>query len=304
VNHPNPISSTPKTKYPFGMHMPGRTFSTGSYRYGFQGQEKDDEIKGDGNSINYKYRIHDPRLGRFLSVDPLARDYPQWSAYVFSGNQIIAARELEGLEPIWVQNLGNWFRNLPDQGPFQNQKLNKHFNENIYGPDNQKRILNSKEFKIARDITIIGGGIIAIAASGGTATPAVMAAFGIVSGATAFAGGSTKLVLDIKGEYELSDKIPTSFTEATVGLVLKYSFEGRQYEEEVNVAVDILKISEDMLSFKVDLKKLNELPTDIEAIQITVKSINYLLYIADSNLESSSSENEATSQQEVLNEDN
>jgi RHS repeat-associated protein len=80
------------------MHMPGRTFSSGSYRYGFQGQEKDDEIKGDGNSINYKYRVHDPRLGRFLSVDPLAPDYPWNSPYAFSENRVIDGVELEGLE--------------------------------------------------------------------------------------------------------------------------------------------------------------------------------------------------------------
>lgn len=70
------------------------------YRYGFQGQEKDDEIKGEGNSINYKYRMHDPRIGRFLSIDPLSAKFPQWSSYVFSGNRVIDARELEGLEPV------------------------------------------------------------------------------------------------------------------------------------------------------------------------------------------------------------
>ena len=36
------------------------------YRYGFQGQERDDEIKGKGNSVNYTYRMHDTRLGRFF----------------------------------------------------------------------------------------------------------------------------------------------------------------------------------------------------------------------------------------------
>ena len=43
--------------YPFGMTMPGRQYNGGDFRYGFQGQEKDDEIKGEGNSINYKYRF-------------------------------------------------------------------------------------------------------------------------------------------------------------------------------------------------------------------------------------------------------
>src|SRR5690554_4083397 len=70
----------------------------GSYRYGFQGQEMDDEIKGEGNSINYKYRMHDPRVGRFFAVDPLAGEYPWNSPYAFSENRVIDGIELEGLE--------------------------------------------------------------------------------------------------------------------------------------------------------------------------------------------------------------
>ena len=59
----------------------------------------DDEVKGEGNSVNYKYRMHDPRVGRFFAVDPLTKKYPQWSPYQFSGNQVIHTVELEGLEP-------------------------------------------------------------------------------------------------------------------------------------------------------------------------------------------------------------
>lgn len=68
------------------------------YAYGFQGQEKDDEIKGEGNSINYKFRMHDPRIGRFFAVDPLSPKYPHNSPYAFSENTVINAIELEGLE--------------------------------------------------------------------------------------------------------------------------------------------------------------------------------------------------------------
>ncbi len=70
----------------------------GDYRHSFQGQESDPEIKGDGNSINYKYRMHDPRIGRFFAVDPLAPKYPHNSPYAFSENRVIDAIELEGLE--------------------------------------------------------------------------------------------------------------------------------------------------------------------------------------------------------------
>src|SRR5690606_18995758 len=51
------------------------------YRFGFNGQEKDNEIKGIGNSLDFGERMHDTRLGRFLSVDPEAANAPGWSPY-------------------------------------------------------------------------------------------------------------------------------------------------------------------------------------------------------------------------------
>jgi RHS repeat-associated protein len=84
--------------YPFGMLMPGRNGNSGDYRYGFQGQEKDDELKGEGNSVNYKFRMHDSRVGRFFAEDPLASKFAFNSPYTFSQNLVISAVELEGLE--------------------------------------------------------------------------------------------------------------------------------------------------------------------------------------------------------------
>lgn len=86
---------------PFGVTLENRNLTlTGAEksRYGFQNQEMDDEIKGPGNSVNYEYRMHDPRLGRFFAIDPLADKYPWNSVYAFSENRLIDSRELEGLE--------------------------------------------------------------------------------------------------------------------------------------------------------------------------------------------------------------
>lgn len=58
----------------------------------------DNELKGEGNSINYKFRMYDPRVGRFFAVDPLSMEYPHYTPYSFSGNKVIAYVELEGLE--------------------------------------------------------------------------------------------------------------------------------------------------------------------------------------------------------------
>jgi RHS repeat-associated protein len=84
--------------YPFGFKMPGRQWSNGSYRYGFNGKEEDDEVKGDGNQLDYKMRIYDPRLGRFLSVDAIADEYPQLTPYQFASNQPIESVDMDGLE--------------------------------------------------------------------------------------------------------------------------------------------------------------------------------------------------------------
>jgi RHS repeat-associated protein len=80
------------------MLLPGRHGNSSDYRYGFQGQEKDDEIKGEGNSLNFKYRMADVRINRFTSIDPLSASYPHYSPYSFAGNKLIAYKELEGLE--------------------------------------------------------------------------------------------------------------------------------------------------------------------------------------------------------------
>lgn len=108
---------------------------SGWYLYGFQGQEMDDEIKGEGNSVNYKYRMHDPRIGRFFAVDPLAAKYPQWSPYAFSGNQVIHTTELEGLEP-QVDLNGNLagYKIINGDGPTQIASfLNDSKNKEKYG---------------------------------------------------------------------------------------------------------------------------------------------------------------------------
>jgi len=73
------------------------------YRYGFQGQERDDEVKGIGNSYNFNFRFYDPRLGKFLSIDPLFANFPWNSPYAFSENKVIAFREFEGLEAWDIQ---------------------------------------------------------------------------------------------------------------------------------------------------------------------------------------------------------
>jgi RHS repeat-associated protein len=89
--------------YAFGMEMMGRTYNAiSSYRYGFNGKEQDNDI--DGNSYDYGYRIYNPRLGRFLSTDPLYKDYAHLTPYQFASNSPIFSIDRDGreFEPYWA----------------------------------------------------------------------------------------------------------------------------------------------------------------------------------------------------------
>ena len=82
---------------PFGVELDGRTVS-GGYRYGYQGSEKDNETKGNGNSYTTEFRQLDPRLGRWLSVDPLSFKFPWQSPYIQANNNPIIYSDNKGLE--------------------------------------------------------------------------------------------------------------------------------------------------------------------------------------------------------------
>jgi hypothetical protein len=105
----------------------------------------DNEIKGVGNSINYKYRMHDPRLGRFFAVDPLAGKYPFYSPYAFSGNRVNDAVELEGKEPVHYQD------------PYTVWKMNQVFTGEISPKEGAKSCLLSSSAYGAGFLSGIGG---------------------------------------------------------------------------------------------------------------------------------------------------
>lgn len=69
---------------------------TESYNYKYQGQERQDEMGLNWDS--FKWRNYDYAIGRFMSIDPLAENYPYNSTYAFQENKMGLGRELEGLE--------------------------------------------------------------------------------------------------------------------------------------------------------------------------------------------------------------
>ena len=55
-------------------------------------------MKGEGNQQDYGMRVYDGRLGRFLSVDPLTKEYPWYTPYSFAGNKPITFIDRDGEE--------------------------------------------------------------------------------------------------------------------------------------------------------------------------------------------------------------
>ena len=87
--------------FPFGMTIDSRSYTAATtYRYGFNGKENDKET----GEQDYGMRIYDPRIGKFLSVDPISKKYPELTPYQFASNTPIMAVDLDGLEIFYAAN--------------------------------------------------------------------------------------------------------------------------------------------------------------------------------------------------------
>ena len=51
--------------------------------------EMDDEVKGEGNSYDFRARMYDPRVGRWFSTDAFESKHASISPYVFALNNPI-----------------------------------------------------------------------------------------------------------------------------------------------------------------------------------------------------------------------
>jgi RHS repeat-associated protein len=117
-----PSILTTSDNYAFGLEMPDRTTSSLSenHRFGFNGKEKDPSM-GSLTHYDYGFRIYNPAIGRFLSVDPLTKGFPWYTPYQFAGNTPIQAIDLEGLEiftayKMWQNYTKPALKNSNDRG--------------------------------------------------------------------------------------------------------------------------------------------------------------------------------------------
>jgi RHS repeat-associated protein len=132
----------------------------GDYRFGFNGMHKDDEVKGSGNSLDFGARVYDSRLGRWLSLDPLQKKYPDESAFIFAGNSPLMMVDIGGnfkmtdadiaefpMTALLLQNAYNLYHNIPLPAEVQNQfkdvDFQKIFNDNFRAAFEQWSTMNA-----------------------------------------------------------------------------------------------------------------------------------------------------------------
>jgi len=85
--------------YAFGLGWDDVGCMTGGYCFGFNNQEKDDEIYGLGNSYTAEFWQYDARLGRRWNVDPQFKKYPDQSPYACFFNNPVLYSDINGDEP-------------------------------------------------------------------------------------------------------------------------------------------------------------------------------------------------------------
>jgi len=118
--------------YPFGSKMPGRRFcSSTDYRYGFEGQEYDQET-GDND---FGARIYDPRISRWFMREPLALYMPSYSTYSFAYDNPISFVDPDGQLPwpILLKYVGKSRFN----GRTSNARISPNFNEERTNPQGE-----------------------------------------------------------------------------------------------------------------------------------------------------------------------
>ena len=96
-----------------------RIFRLNTYPYGFNGMEADDDIKGEGNSYTTEFRQLDPRIGRWLSTDPIV--HPHQSPYSgFNNNPLRYADPRGAKGEDWIKKNGSdqweWDPNVKGPG--------------------------------------------------------------------------------------------------------------------------------------------------------------------------------------------
>lgn len=128
---------------PFGSLLPGRNYSSDSYRFGFNGKENDNEVFGStGTFQDYGKRAYDTRVGRLISIDPYTFKYPWYTPYQFAGNSPIRNVDQLGLQP--ASAVEKWHMGPDNAYTYKGTGITIHRVEGFWVYEKQSNTSNEK----------------------------------------------------------------------------------------------------------------------------------------------------------------
>jgi RHS repeat-associated protein len=250
--------------YPFGLTMAGissRAAGSLENRKKFIGQTFESDLEL--NWYQFKYRNHDPQIGRFIESDPLADKYAYNSVYSYAENKVGMGFDLEGLE---LSGFKTMFRAAGIDIDYQNRKVQ------AYADHFAKKM--EPVIAITKDVITITGGVCLLIASGGTAAPVLVA----LAGSATVTGGTMKLAFDIAGNKEMSEQIPTTLSGTAIFLTngVSEATTGKKiFSKDIQVAAEF---TEGVLTFKVTgfekMTDLEKLGTGLSGLSLTLDALN------------------------------
>jgi RHS repeat-associated protein len=120
VDHYKADIKTGQDYYPFGMLLTDWAEKAKDYRYGFNGQEMSNEIKGIGNSYTAQFWEYDSRIGRRWNIDPVGIG-------TNSGYHAFMNNPLLFIDPLGLDTVTSSKKAKDIGDVFQHQKGNSNF---------------------------------------------------------------------------------------------------------------------------------------------------------------------------------
>ncbi|WP_158861626.1 RHS repeat protein [Lunatibacter salilacus] len=255
----------------------------GAYRYGFNGKEEDPEgMGGGGSTYDYGFRIYNPRIAKFLSVDPLASQYAELTPFQFASNTPIWAIDIDGLEAgytvsynVFVDKNGNYVtEQLHDpvltikNGDWSGIRTdNKFFHNGNFIGNNQDNVSGwsvwrksqQKEFNKGASALAVGVSTVLLAIPSGGSSLFLAAGLG----GTEIALGSFKLYQASEGRVEEYKNLPLGLGEVAGGFI------GAQYGNEI-LGQKIGSFTESMMTGIGDVRNLGDALKSKDALKIVV----------------------------------
>jgi|ERR1035437_9614262 uncharacterized protein RhaS with RHS repeats len=215
---------------------------------------------------DYGKRFYDPQIGRFISIDAIAGEFPYWTSYAYAANSPILNKDLDGLEPAnTMYYYANQTQAYIDAKAQRGEKPN---------PEVVKEMQKSDK-NVAKTFTTVASFVIPISRLGYLGYAAATAARGfnvyrataevfLLQGPLLYKATDNLLGGDVKGSTMPSEMLyEVGYDKAACIIDLPVEVRELIESHQINSIQEIVNIAKDLIKAEKD-KKTNEASTKKE----------------------------------------